>query len=698
MGRISGWPRIAAEVACLTLMLASVGGTCALIVLAHRRASDRNVATPSRAVAVSNPEPALVEVDGPALEQAAEVPSPAPQVPPEPTPPALDPMAPRLAELAERRDELERRRSVVRGRVDELRSERDALEEAAASALAEGAEAKLRGASIASEADRLEAEMQLAGLERDVLERRLDRVEREHREAIANPGYAILPYRGPSGTWRRPIAIECANGSATIMPGGLSFSMLDLMTTSGRSGPLGAAVKTIANLLAREGAPDGSAVEPYVVFVVRPDGIRPFYEARTAMEAADVPYGYELVDQDWAIEYPSWDDPTIWGPVAEAVASARSTPRGPLGSGTESAGPDRSGSGPPGGLGDRAVGAPFPPPPPTPADLLETFRRPAGTDLADIRGDAETIPTPRPNAGGRDGLGSTMTNVGSIAESARRGMGGGSSNLPLGGPGRIGLRPTPGNSGPVEVEQGGPTLGEGPLLAGERPLRFESEGNGGSFGASDDPGDRLDDLTVGDRANAPDGDRRMIGGSGVGGGPGSNGRGIGRSGGPVDPSAELGRTPTMAGGRGSVHGAGNAGGAGDQGIDLGIGTGGGGGGEGGGGQGTGSGGAGGRPIELVVACGPKGAVVHPGGYKLTTEALEKDPETLVELLDAVLESRRRLSPSIAAVPSVRFLVERGGRDLFWKAKAQVELSGRNWPTSWVASEPRTFALFGSERW
>ena len=128
---------------------------------------------------------------------------------------------------------------------------------------------------------------------------------------------------------------------ATIMPGGLSFSMLDLMTPSGRSGPLGAAVKTIANLLAREGAPDGSAVEPYVVFVVRPDGIRPFYEARSAMEAADVPYGYELVDQDWAIEYPSWDDPSIWGPVADAVASARSSPRAPSGLG-DAAGRPRS--------------------------------------------------------------------------------------------------------------------------------------------------------------------------------------------------------------------------------------------------------------------------------------------------------------------------------------------------------------------
>ena len=223
---------------------------------------------------------------------------------------------------------------------------------------------------------------------------------------------------------------------------------------------------------------------------------------------------------------------------------------------------------------------------------------------------------------------------------------------------------------------------------------FGSEGVGDSNGALGDPGDLLDDLTGGVHANAPDGDRRMIGGAGMGGGPGRVGRGDGKAGGPVDPSAELGRAPRMAGGRGSVEGEANAGGSGDRGIDLGIGTGG-----EGEGRGTGSGGGlGGRPIELVVACGPKGAVVHPGGYKLTTEAVEKDPESLVELLDAVLEGQRRLSPSIAAIPSVRFLVERGGRDLFWKAKAQVELSGRNWPTSWVAGEPRTFALFGSERW
>ena len=56
----------------------------------------------------------------------------------------------------------------------------------------------------------------------------------------ARDGYAVLPYKGPTGTWRRPIAIECTNGQAQIQPDGPSFSLLELsvLGLGGRSGSL----------------------------------------------------------------------------------------------------------------------------------------------------------------------------------------------------------------------------------------------------------------------------------------------------------------------------------------------------------------------------------------------------------------------------------------------------------------------------
>src|SRR5438105_300832 len=79
--------------------------------------------------------------------------------------------------------------------------------------------------------------------ERDVAREDLDRAR---LNAAAPNSFAILPYKGPNGTWRRPIAIECRDGTATLMPHGPSFSLLELAQDLGgldpRSSPLTAAV------------------------------------------------------------------------------------------------------------------------------------------------------------------------------------------------------------------------------------------------------------------------------------------------------------------------------------------------------------------------------------------------------------------------------------------------------------------------
>ena len=58
--------------------------------------------------------------------------------------------------------------------------------------------------------------------------------------------------------------------------------------------------------------PDGAASVPYLMFVVRPDGVRPYYAARTLLEPLGITYGYELADADWDIEFPDLDDPSEW--------------------------------------------------------------------------------------------------------------------------------------------------------------------------------------------------------------------------------------------------------------------------------------------------------------------------------------------------------------------------------------------------
>ncbi len=58
--------------------------------------------------------------------------------------------------------------------------------------------------------------------------------------------------------------------------------------------------------------PDGAAAVPYLVFLVRPNGIRPYYEARTCLEPLGIAFGYELIDQDLVVDIPDFDNLATW--------------------------------------------------------------------------------------------------------------------------------------------------------------------------------------------------------------------------------------------------------------------------------------------------------------------------------------------------------------------------------------------------
>ena len=59
-------------------------------------------------------------------------------------------------------------------------------------------------------------------------------------------------------------------------------------------------------------SPDGAPVVPYFVFLVRPDGIRPYYEARARLEPLGIAFGYELIEQDLKVDVPDFDNLAAW--------------------------------------------------------------------------------------------------------------------------------------------------------------------------------------------------------------------------------------------------------------------------------------------------------------------------------------------------------------------------------------------------
>ena len=321
-GRRSG---MGAELVPLALILACVVGSLALVVAVQRPKARRPPAKLAVAVAPSPPPAKAAPATASPKLEVAEVEEPEPPAAPAP----IDPTPAALAKLTS----AEAEQLLEASRADRKSA---ALEEARKSALAESERWRRREALVHAQLDsldgkvrKMEGEVDALALERDALER-----ERDSRKALAararsRPGQAILPHRGPNGTWRRPIVVECTNGMAILQPRGLGFGLLDLAMGFGpSSNPFVATVAREAIRIQGEASPDGQAVVPYIFFIVRPDGIRPYYEARGRLEPLGITFGYELADQDWDIDFPDLDDTSTWDGSAPRMGTAKAADRG----------------------------------------------------------------------------------------------------------------------------------------------------------------------------------------------------------------------------------------------------------------------------------------------------------------------------------------------------------------------------------
>src|SRR6185312_10845282 len=178
-------------------------------------------------------------------------------------------------------------------------------------------------------AERLEQDALNLDAERDVLARERDVLRAALAKASQHSGSAVLPYKGSNGTWRRPIVVECTGGVAKLQPRGPTFSMMELSPLiHPRSSPVVLAIAREMMHIQRAETPDGAPAVPYLVFLVRPDGIRLYYQARSRLEPLGIAFGYELVEQDLAIDIPNFDDVRTWdGTKPLDIAGGDSKPR-----------------------------------------------------------------------------------------------------------------------------------------------------------------------------------------------------------------------------------------------------------------------------------------------------------------------------------------------------------------------------------
>jgi hypothetical protein len=308
----------------VALIVASLVATLNLLLVIHRRSRVNPVAaanTPKttedsapRSASVPIQSDTVIRPTSPNNAQVADLPpAPGASQPAKPTPAPEDPTPKVVASL-----------SAAAGREIDAGREADrhtvALEAAVRSVAAESQRWKRRELLVRQQIEglneravRLEREATELDAERDVLESERDALKAALGKAAQRSGYAVLPYKGANGTWRRPVVLECTTGGVKLQPQGINFSSLELSPfIHPRASPFVQAIVRELRHIAMTDTPDGAPAIPYLVFLVRPEGIRHYYEARTRLESLGIAFGYELIDQDLVVSVPDFDDLTTW--------------------------------------------------------------------------------------------------------------------------------------------------------------------------------------------------------------------------------------------------------------------------------------------------------------------------------------------------------------------------------------------------
>jgi len=140
--------------------------------------------------------------------------------------------------------------------------------------------------------------------------------ELEEQQQSLAPRIVIVPHKGPNGTDRRPVYIECKADGVYLHPEGVAIDPKYLDNGLPGPNPLDAALRAIRHHAMQN---YGDTVAPYPLIVVRPDGIDSYSAARIAMREWDDQFGYELVPDDVKLAFPD-PDPILKERIEQVVA------------------------------------------------------------------------------------------------------------------------------------------------------------------------------------------------------------------------------------------------------------------------------------------------------------------------------------------------------------------------------------------
>ncbi len=308
--------------------------------------------------------------------------------------------------------------------------------------------------------------------------------------------FSIVPYKGKQGENRRPLYIECSAKGLVFHPDRLA---VDPIAQPRRAlDEIDRRADEQNRSKAAMGLPAGA--RPYLMLLIRPDGIGAYYRFQALVRPYDIDFGYEFIDGDWVLDIP-----------AEPGQQIANAPTGNSGRPADTATAKANGVRLSGGNGGSGNG------------LM--------TGTGRINGGTGPFPGGIPGASGNGGGvgGNSSGIVGSGVGAGRPGMGGGGirfGNGPNGAEGAFGVgapgggSESNGTSGPGGLAGG--TGGNG--LAGGVP---GGTGNGPGGLAGGTGGNGLAGGVAGGTGNGPGGVAGGTGGTGLaGGGPGNGPGGV----------------------------------------------------------------------------------------------------------------------------------------------------------------------------
>lgn len=184
----------------------------------------------------------------------------------------------------------------------------------------------LRSETIADEnGDALALQEKIDALDEEIERLKGETAELREKNADAKRSYAILPYQGKKGVFRRPIYVECNERGVFLQPEGVPFLSTDFLLARYPGNPFDAGLRAAARRfveLGGEKTADGETVEPYPLLIIRPGGANRYYSAIAALASWGGDFGYEFVADDQEIAYPA-PDPVLADAVREQTEFSR---------------------------------------------------------------------------------------------------------------------------------------------------------------------------------------------------------------------------------------------------------------------------------------------------------------------------------------------------------------------------------------